>query len=343
MLGFEEEEVDGNFKEWEIRLHPEDRKRALAALHDYLEGRSANYKLEHRLCHKDGTYRWILARGVAVRDPEGTPYRMVGSHIDITERKLAEEKVKENELQLLAAQRIQEGLLPERSPALAGFDIAGGAYPAEFTCGDTFDYLTLVDGSLGLVIGDVMGHGFAPSLLMASTHAYLRSLGQTSADVSTILTLTNRILVGETKENCFVTLLLGRLDPQARTFTYCSAGHPTGYVLDASGRVKSYLKSTGLPLGIFRDAEFPAVGPLLLEPGDLFLLITDGVLESQSPAGEQFRAERMLDTVRSHRHQPSHAIIEKLYRKVLDFSQKEKPSDDVTIVIVKVNAREETA
>jgi sigma-B regulation protein RsbU (phosphoserine phosphatase) len=231
--------------------------------------------------------------------------------------------------------------LPECPPTLAGFDIAGGAYPAEFTCGDTFDYLTLVDGSLGLVIGDVMGHGFAPSLLMASTHAYLRSLGQTSADVSTILTLTNRILVDETKENCFVTLLLGRLDPQARTFTYCSAGHPTGYVLDASGRVKSYLKSTGLPLGIFRDAEFPAVGPLLLESGDLFLLITDGVLESQSPAGEQFRAERMLDTVRSHRHQPSHAIIEKLYRTVLDFSQKEKPSDDVTIVVVKVNAQEE--
>ena len=87
---------------------------------------------------------------------------------------------------------------------------------------------------------------------------------------------------------------------------------------------------------------FPPWDLCSLEPGDLFLLITDGVLESQSPAGEQFhRADVGYGPF--HRHQPSHAIIEKLYRKVLDFSQKEKPSDDVTIVIVKVNAREETA
>jgi PAS domain S-box-containing protein len=338
MLGYGEDEIRGDLAEWEGRLHPEDRQRAMATLRDYLEGRSSDYELEHRVRHKDGTYRWILARGAAVRDAEGAPYRMVGSHLDITAHKLAEARAREHDSQFLVAQRIQEHLLPRRSPVVAGFDIAGMSYPAEFTGGDSFDYLAMRGGFLGLAIGDVAGHGFAPALLMASTHAYLRSLARTSDDVGEILAICNAILIEETEGDRFVTLLLGRLDPATRSFLYCNAGHPTGYVLDAAGNVKSSLESTAAPLGLLTQEQFVSAGPVLLEPGDLLLLITDGVLEAISPEEEPFGIERMLQVVRKHRHQTSREIIEQLYQAVIGFSQTEKPLDDVTAVVVKVGA-----
>ena len=168
--------------------------------------------------------------------------------------------------------------------------MAGASYPAELTGGDTFDYLPMRDGSMGFAIGDVTGHGIGPAMLMASTHAHLRSLAQTYTDAGEILAMANASLVRETGDDRFVTLFLGRLDPRTRSFVYASAGHPAGYVLDASRKVKARLESTSLPLGIKQDAEFPAGEPVALKPGDMILLITDGILEARSPAGGYFGA-----------------------------------------------------
>lgn len=94
MLGYADHEIGNTFAAWEQLLHPDDRTRALATVQDYFSGQSPTYELEHRLRHKDGNYRWILARGVALRDPSGRPVRMGGSHVDLTERKAAEERLK---------------------------------------------------------------------------------------------------------------------------------------------------------------------------------------------------------------------------------------------------------
>ncbi len=96
-LGYEEREISNSPSEWESRLHPDDKKRALALVDDYFSGRIASYELEHRLRHKDGTYRWIHTCAVLQRDDQGRPRRMTGSHVDITERKRAEEALSRSE------------------------------------------------------------------------------------------------------------------------------------------------------------------------------------------------------------------------------------------------------
>ena len=84
ILGYEDHEIAHQLEEWEQRLHPEERERVLAANYAHITGTTSHYEYEYRLRHKDGSYRWILARGVALRDAHGTAYRMAGSHVDIT-------------------------------------------------------------------------------------------------------------------------------------------------------------------------------------------------------------------------------------------------------------------
>ncbi len=91
MLGYADEEIANQFDEWKGRLHPDDLDRAMLAVQAHLDGRAPAFELEHRLRHKDGAYRWILARGILVRDAQGRPTRLAGSNTDITERKQVEQ------------------------------------------------------------------------------------------------------------------------------------------------------------------------------------------------------------------------------------------------------------
>lgn len=95
MLGYADHEVENNYSGWIRLMHPDDLDRALACLDSYLSGQTASYELEHRLRHKDGGYRWVLARGVALRDSRGVPVRMAGSHVDLTERKHVAERLED--------------------------------------------------------------------------------------------------------------------------------------------------------------------------------------------------------------------------------------------------------
>jgi len=97
MLGYEDDEIPNNLEEWKKRLHPDDRYRVMEARNACLEGHKPTYEIEYRLQHKDGSYRWINARGTCHRDSGGNPTRFVGSHSDITERKIIEEVLRESE------------------------------------------------------------------------------------------------------------------------------------------------------------------------------------------------------------------------------------------------------
>ncbi len=97
MLGYEDHEIQNSREEWLKRVHPDDVEMVTRHLSDYLEGRIPAYKIEYRMLHKDGSYRWILAKGACLRDPQGKPYRMAGSHTDIDAGKHAAEELRKNE------------------------------------------------------------------------------------------------------------------------------------------------------------------------------------------------------------------------------------------------------
>jgi diguanylate cyclase (GGDEF)-like protein/PAS domain S-box-containing protein len=96
ILGYKDEELDASPQEWLNRVHPTDRKHLEAAISAYLQSSEPHFEHEHRMLHKDGTYCWVLTRGFAVRDTNGKPFRIVGSQSDITDRKLAEERLIHN-------------------------------------------------------------------------------------------------------------------------------------------------------------------------------------------------------------------------------------------------------
>jgi len=106
MLGYANHEIANTFKAWLELIHPEDRELALASLRRYFAGQTPTYELEHRLCHKQGGYRWILARGAVQRDRAGQPIRMAGSHVDLTDRKLAAERLEKANADLARREKV---------------------------------------------------------------------------------------------------------------------------------------------------------------------------------------------------------------------------------------------
>lgn len=105
LIGFADQELENRFDEWENRLHPDDKPRTLAALDAYLQHPEGNYTQEFRMLHKDGSYRWILNRSAALIDASGKPYRMYGSHLDITSRKEAEQALQRRSEDLARSNR----------------------------------------------------------------------------------------------------------------------------------------------------------------------------------------------------------------------------------------------
>ena len=188
------------------------------------------------------------------------------------------------------------------------------------------------------MIADVTGHGFGPALLMASVRLSLRSLVSICSTPAEIVTRLNRTLRTEIEKGRFVTLLLVRLDSATRSLSYVNAGHPTGYVLDSCGDVKARLHSESLPLAILAEADSVTQGSLATSPGDIIVLLTDGVTEARSPRDDFFGEQRALELVRQNCHKSSRELVDMLCQAVLDFSECAAPSDDVTALVVKIES-----
>jgi len=253
-------------------------------------------------------------------------------------RQAAEKSLLSQRENLRIAREVQQRLFPAAPPALPGFDIAGASLPAEATGGDYFDFIPMRNGQTAFVVGDVTGHGLGPALLMADVRAYLRALALSYDDIREILARAAHLLGDDFGLDRFVTLVILSLAPATRAFTYVNAGHPDGYVLDAHGNVRIFLHAMLPALGLGPEADFPAPAPVVLQPGDLLLLMTDGIAEACSPAGEEFGTERALEAVRSARQRPASDIVHSLFDAVLTFAAPTELEDDITAVVMKVQS-----
>jgi serine phosphatase RsbU (regulator of sigma subunit) len=275
-----------------------------------------------------------------IRQPDEELLQMmtsIGSHISqFLERLRAEKALWLKEAELSVAKTIQQGLVAKAPPALGGFDIAGASHCAVETGGDYFDFFPLLDACQGIVIADASGHGLGPALLITETRAYLRAFALTSEDIGGIVARVNRHLVEDVGGDYFVTLVLARLDPRTRSFLYTSAGHSSGCIIDPSGNVKAFLRSTGAPLGIVPDGDFPLAPAVTLRPGDLVLFLTDGVLEARAPDNTVFGFQRAIDIVRVYRRDTAAQIVSNLYHAVRAFSHNNPQVDDITAVVIKL-------
>jgi sigma-B regulation protein RsbU (phosphoserine phosphatase) len=255
---------------------------------------------------------------------------------DISERKAAEKELRENQEQFRVAREIQQHLFPKAPPDLPGYDIAGRSYPADATGGDYFDILPMLDDSVGLVVGDVTGHGVGPALLMAETRAYLRILAKSNPDPAVILTKANRVLVEDVGDERYVTLFMAQLHSAERRLSWVNAGHIPGYLLDERGEVVQVLKRTGVPLGLRPTTEYAPGPDLALQPGQTVLMHTDGFDEAVNSAEEMFGNERIFEVLRQHRHLPAAEMVETLRQAVKDFAGGAPQLDDLTAIIIKV-------
>jgi sigma-B regulation protein RsbU (phosphoserine phosphatase) len=243
--------------------------------------------------------------------------------------------IQEREVQLRLASQIQRKFY-RAAPTVQGFDIAAAAYPAYETSGDYFDFITLPHNRIGIAVGDVEGHGFGSALVMALTRAYLHSFASMGLEVDQILTQVNRMLVDDLGDGCFVTLMLASLDLSTRSLVYAGAGHIPGYVLSTSGAVEHTLESSGPPLGLFPNVRFSRNPSITLRPGQLLVLVTDGITESVSSDGEELGAQGAVNYVATHACQPARQLVDGLYREALRFTCNNVQKDDITSVIVKV-------
>lgn len=246
--------------------------------------------------------------------------------------------VRATEEELKLAQRIQKRLLPSNDVRLPHVDVHGQSLAAEWTSGDYFDYLPLQGGEFAVVIADVCGHGLGPALLMSSTRASLRGLSPTQADVGELLSHGNRAVVDCVSSSEFVTVFAARYVPLERALHYAGAGH-VAYLLRNDGHGK-LLEAQTPPLGILPDLVVETQQFSPIEPGEIVILVTDGILELRNTAEEMFGETRLFETINHCRHKPAKEIVEQLIASATSFADGREQQDDITVVIMKVRDTE---
>ena len=266
-----------------------------------------------------------------IRNAAGTTTHFVCVLKDMT----ALRKKQEQEFHMQLAREIQQRYY-NATASLPGFDIAAAAYPADETGGDYFDFLPQPDGSLYIILADIAGHGFGSAFLMAETRATLRAHATMVPDICSLLNCLNRSLAADFAGNRYVTMFLGRLDPQKRSLEYASAGHEPGYLLSYSGDIGAVLGSTVPPLGLFPDQQFCPGQVVPLEHGDMIVLLTDGITESMNADGGLFGSDGALDFLRARRQSTAAELVRGLYLAARTFADGASQVDDITSVICKV-------
>ena len=238
------------------------------------------------------------------------------------------------------AMEVQQHLLPSRNPAVEGLDIAGKSIYCEETGGDYFDYLEdgkNKKGKIKVVVGDVSDHGIPSALLMTTARAFLRQRASSPGKLNQIVADVNRQISPDVEESGqFMTLFICEVDSQNKTIRWVNAGHDPAVIFHPSTGDFDELTGHALPLGVSEKAAYQEYQRRIF-PGQIILIGTDGIWESQNSRREMFGKKRFKDLIRAHAHKPAQEILQAVITSLEDFSHPLEKEDDVTLVVIKVD------
>ena len=235
------------------------------------------------------------------------------------------------------AQEVQKLLLPRTKPQLAGYDISGGIAYCDQTGGDYYDFIEVNCESgcaLGVVLGDVSGHGVPSALVMATARAQLHSLAKVTMAPEDRIAAINTFLSNDLDgTGRFLTLFYLQLEEGTGVVHWVRAGHdPAIHHMPKTGEFGE-LGGDGLALGVLADFEFQGY-EATIKPGEILALATDGVWEARNPDGEMFGKKRMLAIIRDNAHKNAEDIRKALMDGVSAY-QGDEQEDDIAVVVIK--------
>lgn len=235
------------------------------------------------------------------------------------------------------ARHIQHLLLPS-PPRLAGLTCAARFEPHHEVSGDFYDFFQFPDGRLGVVQGDVSGHGVGAGMVMAMAKQTIRMLASTGSSPSKVLIEANRWLYGAMAGK-FVSATYLVIDPAKGELRLARAGHTPLVLVNAATGAREVLAPKGIALGIREPVAFASGTEELrrgLRPADLLLLVTDGILEAQDRLGEEFGIERMVDVIAQHAPAGPEAVVNRILDAARHFGGSAKLEDDAMAVAIAI-------
>ena len=240
---------------------------------------------------------------------------------------------------LVLAQEVQQNLLPSGTPNIEGLDIAGHATYCDETGGDYYDFLKMAgqpDTTAGIVVGDVVGHGVAAALLMATARGIVRSRCRTPGSLADLLTHLNNQLVKDTGGDRFMTMLLMAVDAEKKEMRWASAGHDAPFVYDPhEGRFHEF-NGSNLSLGVAKGVKYEEQVFTAVKSGQIYLASTDGLWEAFNKGQEMFGKDRIRNLIRRFANLSAKEICDRLNAELLNFLGDTNSEDDIAFVIVKV-------
>jgi phosphoserine phosphatase RsbU/P len=325
-------------------FHPEDAKLATTARERALADRRP-FVIEQRVVHADGDVRQTVTRGEVVSDADGAVAGMRGTTQDVTEQRRATTAVLEaraalmrQTMELAEEHRLKESLqravLPARLPSVAGVELAARYLPADMPSlvgGDWYDAFRLPDGSLAVATGDVVGHDLEAAATMGQVRNALRAYAFSDDRPAEVLARLNQLITG-LGDTGLATALFGRLDPGQRMFRWSCGGHPPPLLIGAAG-VRLLACPAGMMLGaVPADRARYVNAHAAVEPDDLLVLYTDGLIERRDrDLDEGFAA---LARAAGDLHgRPAEAACATLMDRLLPDQEHE---DDVCLLVLRV-------
>jgi len=238
------------------------------------------------------------------------------------------------------AKEVQQNLLPREDPVVKGLDVAGQSIYCDETGGDYFDYLSSPEwgpAKLGVLIGDVSGHGIPSALLMATVRAFMRQRSARSGSMADVVSDVNRQLTRDVEETGrLMTLFYLMIDMAARNMSWVRAGHDPAVWYDPVSDQFEELHGDGMALGVDENLQFVQYQKSGLKKGQILLLSTDGLWETQNPAGGMFGKDRICEIIRQKSDSSAREILDTIVLKLENFRQNLEPEDDITLVVIKV-------